>query len=166
MLACAACRIFEAEPAIHPPTAVGLAQEKGNVPPEFRHAHAAGVGPRLLKGAKLRRVIRPESSRRDIQPQIDVPLRRPVALRHLGQLCPSSHRVERRPLEGGAVGVESGIGARVTIPICADHARVQGIDTCVRVTCGRRRSRAGSDDANGNRNARANYRVHDAGDSL
>src|SRR5437762_12509546 len=57
-------RVLESEEAVHPPAAIRLPQQEGDVPPELRSAHAARVAPGLLEGSELRRVIRLDASRR------------------------------------------------------------------------------------------------------
>src|SRR5207247_10663424 len=75
-------RVLESEEAVHPPAAIRLPQQEGDVPPELRPAHAARVAPGLLEGAELRRVIRRDAARRNGETEVHVPERRPAATRH------------------------------------------------------------------------------------
>src|SRR2546425_799941 len=113
-------RVLEAEEAVHPPAAVLLPEQEGDVPAELRHAHAARVAPGLLEGAKLRRVIRRDAASRDGQTEIHVAQRRPVAPRHRRQLGGGPHRVERRPFENRRVSVQRGIRPRVVTAVGLD----------------------------------------------
>src|SRR5213594_1625373 len=79
-------RVLESEEAVHPPAAIRLPQQEGDVPPELRPAHAARVAPGLLEGAELRGVIRRDASRRDGETEVHVLERCPVAPRHRGEL--------------------------------------------------------------------------------
>src|SRR3989449_11782725 len=58
-------RVLESEEPVHPPAAIRLPQQEGDVPPELCPAHAARVAPGLLEGAELRRLTRRDASRRD-----------------------------------------------------------------------------------------------------
>src|SRR5207247_10740975 len=87
-------RVLESEEPVHPPAAIRLPQQEGDVPPELRPAHAARVAPGLLEAAELRRVIRRDASRRAGETEVQVLARRPVATRHRRQLAGAPHRVE------------------------------------------------------------------------
>src|SRR2546422_11401248 len=50
-------RVLESEEPVHPPAAIRLPQQEGDVPPELRSAHAARVAPGWVEGDELRRVI-------------------------------------------------------------------------------------------------------------
>src|SRR5439155_26216313 len=78
--------VLESEEAVHPPAAIRLPQQEGDVPPELRSAHAARVAPGLLEGTELRRVIRLDASRRDGETEVHILELRPVAPRHRRQL--------------------------------------------------------------------------------
>jgi len=134
-------RVREAEEAVHPPAAVLLPDQEGSVPAELRHAHAAGVAPGLLEGAKLRRVIRRDPSRRDGQTEVHVAQGRPVAPRHRRQRGGAPNRVERRPLEHRRVGIQRGIRLGVVSPVRVDETRVQRVDASTRLAGGRPRRR-------------------------
>src|SRR5882724_3274899 len=121
-------RVLEAEEAVDQPASVPLSHQEGDVPAELRHAHAARVAPRLLEGAELRRVVRRDASRRDIQTEVHVAQGRPVAPRHCRQLGGAPNRVERRPFENRRVGVQRGIRPRVVTPVRVDETRVQRVD--------------------------------------
>ena len=137
-------RVREAEETVHPPTAISLLEQDGDVPPELRVAHTAGVAKGLLERAKLRRVIRCDASRRDDQLEVHVAQRRPVAPRHRRQLGGTSNRVELRPFEYRRVGVQRGICHWVVCAVRADETRIQGVDAGIRLTRGRpRRLRTG-----------------------
>src|SRR6266566_4531161 len=102
-------RVLESEEPVHPPAAIRLPQQEGDVPPELRPAQAARVAPGLLEGAELRRVIRRDATRRDGETEVHILERRPVAPRHRRQLGGAPHRVEGRPLEHRGVGVQRGL---------------------------------------------------------
>src|SRR5713226_6921242 len=63
-------RVRETEEAVHSPGAILLPEQERDVPTELRHAHAAGVAPGLLEGAKLRRVIWRDTASRDHQTEV------------------------------------------------------------------------------------------------
>src|SRR2546430_2484672 len=99
-------RVLESEEPVHPPAAIRLPQQEGDVPPELRPPQAARVAPGLLEGAELRGVIRRDASRRDGETEVHVLERRPVAPRHRRELGGAPHRVEGRPFEHRGVGVQ------------------------------------------------------------
>src|SRR3989475_3648364 len=88
-------RILESEEPVHPPAAIRLPQQEGDVPPELRPAQAARVAPGLLEGAELRRVIRRDASRR-ITRQSSAPSR---SEEHTSELQSQSNLVCRLLLE-------------------------------------------------------------------
>src|SRR2546428_10783339 len=92
-------RILESEEPVHPPAAIRLPQQEGDVPPELCPAHAARVAPGLLEGAELRRLTRRDASRRDAKTEGHVLERRPAAPRHRRQLCGAPHRAPGRPFD-------------------------------------------------------------------
>src|SRR2546430_12791479 len=65
-------RVLETEEPIHPPAAIRLPQQEGDVAAELRHALAARVAPGLLERAKLGRVIRRDATTRDAETQAHV----------------------------------------------------------------------------------------------
>src|SRR3989442_2716757 len=79
-------RVLKAEETVHPPGAIRLPEQQGDVPAVLRHAHAARVAPGLLEGAELRGAMRRDASRRDGETEVHVLERRPVAPRHRRQL--------------------------------------------------------------------------------
>src|SRR5438094_10561278 len=97
-------RVLESEEAVHPPAAIRLPQQEGDVPPELRPAHAARVAPGLLEGAELRRVTRRDASRRDGETKVHVLDQGPVPSRHRRELGGAPNRVDRGPPEHGPAG--------------------------------------------------------------
>src|SRR5690348_2647221 len=129
-------RILEAEEPVHPPTAIRLPEQQGDVSTVLGHADAARIAPGLFEGAELRRVIRRDASRRDGETEVHVLERRPVAPRHRRQPGGAPHRVERRPLEHRRVGVQRGIRLGVVSPVGADYRRIQRVDAGRRLAGG------------------------------
>ena len=116
--------VGEAEEAVHPPTAILLPNQDGDIPAEFGLPRTAGVAPRLLERAEFCCVTRCHAPRRDNQPKIHVPECGPVLPGHGSQAGTSANGVERRPFEDGGVSVQGGVRSWVVCPICLDDACV------------------------------------------
>src|SRR6266853_45008 len=123
-------RVLEAEEPVHPPPAIRLPEQQGDVSTVLGHADAARVAPGLFEGAELRRVIRRDASRRDGETEVHVLERRPVAPRHGRQLGGAPHRVERRPFKHRRVGVER--GDRKSTRLNSSHSQISYAVFCLK----------------------------------
>src|SRR5947207_15492636 len=99
-------RVLESEEPVHPPAAIRLPQQEGDVPPELRPPQAAPVAPGLLEGAELRGVIVRDASRRDGETGGHSLERRPVAPLRRRALGRAPHRADCRAVDPPLAGLQ------------------------------------------------------------
>jgi hypothetical protein len=85
----------------------------------------------LLECAKLGRVVLRQPPRGNGELQVHVVERGPIVARHPFHAGTAADRIERRPLELGAIRVQRSVTPRIASTICLDEARVERVDACL-----------------------------------